>query len=232
MPSSFIASGGIDLDDVFEPRSGSDPKANATGFVTSDQEDLSERYLPIASGSLYPNDTGFVYLNSDIRNIFAAKGSTNGVDFSSMEINLIAQVAANQAGQQVFAEVQVVFNPNGTTYQYTLNSLGGDGSISTPLNAVWHNGAPNTNLGSDYEMYFDLTNLSITENSAVVEVTVSTTTYQQLSTLQSITIRAETVGNSGNDPQVDGNFVVYIRKISTGAVVSQQFNVAVAAISI
>jgi hypothetical protein len=64
--------GGIDLDDIFEPRGSSTPRAN-TGYKVAGV-DIAQRYYASTGSDIPPSDTGYRVAGTDIRQLFRRKG--------------------------------------------------------------------------------------------------------------------------------------------------------------
>lgn len=84
MSTGLLASGGSDLDTLFEPR-GSLTKRADVGFVV-EGSDISNRFASVDYGSQIANATGFKNGGNDLKALFAGLGTTEAVKtFSSTE---------------------------------------------------------------------------------------------------------------------------------------------------
>lgn len=223
-----------DLDSIFEPRQSGDPTAPATGFIAGDtNQDLSQRYMPVASGDVYSDNVDFkTPSGTDLRNVFAAIGSANTVTFAGMADFQTAAISANTTGEQISAVAFVQFNTNGSTLQSEFTTRNASTVDSNNLDAKWFKDAPQGSIGSEYEISIDDSGLNFTTggpNPVIINNTAPHPTFVSLSVPQSFSVECQgTGGSGGNEAFADGSVIFSIRKIGTTKVYTKtiQYNVA------
>ncbi len=222
-----------DLDELFAPRSGSDPSPPApTGFVTGGA-DLNIRYKPLSSGTQLEFDTNFrIAGGADLRTLFAKlEGSPlSRIQFNGLTNSMSQAVVGSEInqGQPISTTATISIGRNGSTTQQTTTSSNSTNLIET-VNGTWHLDAIAPNLGDDYELQFDDTGLNTfgtdttINNNAInfVPITSSFIFFQATASIIS--------GSSFGYSEVSGPLVIRIRHIATGTITTYTVNISVLA---
>lgn len=227
MSSGFVAGAHGDLDDIFDAYQGG-TKPAATGFHVGNQ-DLRDRYSPRNAGDDIGFDTGFVVGSTDLRHIFAAKGTSTKatvIPFGHYIVQAIGLMGTSRGSRRPRAGINVELRPDGTW------DIGHSASPATllegsPTSGNWHK-HPAAGVGAEYEVRL-IAHLTISDpnNTGSPSYTASTG-WQSLSA--ACFFHAETGFLSAEGSvTVNGYWTIQIRKKGGTAVTESRCYVTVRA---
>ena len=204
--ASAHKSGGVDLDDIFEPYTAGTKPAN-TGFRNGGV-DLKDRYAPLSLGSAAApviQRAGGVNLNA----IFAAKG-TVGSGIVPSPLPGAYNDSALGAGTGLVAGVYFRFNSNGT-FRLTKVAYNYD----NPLDGSWHV-APSTGVGAGFSVRYSVFESGLGDApGAVLSISNPAGTYQSLSSDRLLGITINKTFNSPEAQTVQVEVQVDVRNNAT-----------------
>lgn len=209
MPSGFTT-GGVDLDDVFDPYlSGTKPAV--TGYTVGGQ-DLADRYQPIGAATPAA-DTGYTTAGVDLSQLFAPLGAGGGVD-ATPDWDGVTRTNFSYGLSENSARLRLNFAPNGSVGIFASDFTGGTWSMeSSGFDGSWFL-PEQAGAGDDYEIRF--TDTAEQPGGDIVNGAID---WASLATGRDYTL---TVTKSTATGPIDARYHVLaeIREVATGTVIA------------
>lgn len=212
MAVGYRNAAGVDFDDLFDFYSGG-PVPPAVGLRDAAGNDIGPRYNSISVGSKGP-DVGFrSSAIVDVSNYWAAKGSSSFSisGFSGKSLNAADNAVTLQPTVQ--ASVGFTFS-NAGTWSVTGGNSGGGVSQPAPTNGTWNTFG---GTAADYDILIEV----LSDTGSAARQLNFTAGWQNLGTSRGATFLLPSANaNNANERTGNASLRIRIRRVSTGAVVS------------